>query len=256
MNEIKIRKCVDLTLHPLAETTPLMSRDQFDALKLDIEMKGQIDPVTLYRGKIVDGRHRWLILQELREESIKTIDLPNNTTLTELEGIVMSKEMRRHETAGQLAIRAYRLKTASGSQYTSFAKAATAIGANRKRVGEANKIVQLYQRPDILETLFQGNKFPIIRDGRVFETDSLGTILKWLQEFSDVPTGNNTKLKPRIELTTDEELLCTQYINMIGKESELVRKTLASRLYSSVCEAEEFTEKKTPTTFAENGVPE
>ena len=45
----------DLVLHPEALATPKMNQEQYEALKANIEMFGQLDPVTVYRGKIVDG---------------------------------------------------------------------------------------------------------------------------------------------------------------------------------------------------------
>ena len=39
----------ELELHPLAKTTPRMADRQYTALKADIEMNGQLEPVTLYR---------------------------------------------------------------------------------------------------------------------------------------------------------------------------------------------------------------
>ena len=120
-----------LTLHPEALATPKMSGIAYDALKRDIEINGQLDPVITYRGKIVDGRHRWLIIQELGIDFIKYIELPNNTTIAQLRRLVQSKETRRHETAGQLAIRAYRLYEQKDSEFSSMSAAADAVGANR-----------------------------------------------------------------------------------------------------------------------------
>ena len=67
----------DLELHPEALATPRMNSENYEALKRDIEMNGQIDPITVYRGKIIDGRHRWLIIQELGIDD-KEIDMCGN----------------------------------------------------------------------------------------------------------------------------------------------------------------------------------
>ena len=34
-------------------STPKMNSENYEALKRDIEMNGQIDPITVYRGKII-----------------------------------------------------------------------------------------------------------------------------------------------------------------------------------------------------------
>lgn len=61
---------------------------------------------------------------------------------------------RRHESASQLAIRAYRLKMDPINECDSFSEAADKVGANRKRVSEVKKVIELYGRNDIIELLF------------------------------------------------------------------------------------------------------
>ena len=89
--------------------------------------------------------------QELGIDEIKYIKLANNATLADIRQVVQSKELRRHETASQLAIRAYRMKSAHDSKFKSFAEVAKAIGANPKRIVEVKKVVELYGRNDIID---------------------------------------------------------------------------------------------------------
>lgn len=227
-----------LTLHPEALATPRMSDESYDALKRDIEINGQLDPVTTYRGKIVDGRHRWLIIQELGIDFIKYIELPNNTTIAQLRRLVQSKETRRHETAGQLAIRAYRLYEQKDSEFSSMSAAADAVGANRKRVSEVKKIIEMYGRIDIINKLFDGEQHNVGTLTIPFWTDSLGTILRWLEEHGTIIDAKQqvAKIEPRKELTSDEEKLVNSYVNTLGKESELVRQHVSDRLYDRLKE--------------------
>lgn len=51
--------------HPLCSAFPLMIGDEFAELVADIKQHGQRDPVTLYRGEILDGRNRCLACQQL-----------------------------------------------------------------------------------------------------------------------------------------------------------------------------------------------
>lgn len=228
----------NLDIHPIALTTPKMGEDQYSALKVDIEMRGQVEPVLVYRGKIIDGRHRWLILQELGVDTIKYINLPNNTTLSELNSVVLSKEMRRHESPAQLAIRAYRLKTAPDSPYKSFAESARAIGANDRRVSEAKQIAEMYGRPDILQLLFDGEKFNTGGDYKPNWTDSLPAILNWLIEHGrPLKSGKQiAAIQPRKELTEDEQLIVNTYVSAILKESNLAVEEIARRLYAIASE--------------------
>ena len=228
----------ELTLHPEALATPRMGDESYDALKRDIEINGQLDPVTTYRGKIVDGRHRWLIIQELGIDEIKYTKLANNATLADIRQVVQSKELRRHETASQLAIRAYRMKSTHDSKYKSFAEVAKAIGANPKRIVEVKKVVELYGRNDIIDLLFNGKKFNVGTLTIPFWTDSLGTILRWLEEHGTIIDAKQqvATIEPRKELTEDEETLVNSYVNTLSKESELVRQHISDRLYGRLKE--------------------
>ena len=228
----------ELTLHPEALATPRMGDESYDALKRDIEINGQLDPVTTYRGKIVDGRHRWLIIQELGMDEIKYTKLANNATLADIRQVVQSKELRRHETASQLAIRAYRMKSTHDSKYKSFAEVAKAIGANPKRIVEVKKVVELYGRNDIIDLLFNGKKFNVGTLTIPFWTDSLGTILRWLEEHGTIIDAKQqvATIEARKELTEDEETLVNSYVNTLSKESELVRQHISDRLYSRLKE--------------------
>ena len=47
----------NLVAHDLANIFPPMEDDQFDALVADILRRGLLNPITLYHGKILDGRN-------------------------------------------------------------------------------------------------------------------------------------------------------------------------------------------------------
>ena len=105
----KVQLVSGLRIHELAFENPMMNDEQFQALKESIATDGQLEAILIYRGKVIDGRNRIKALKELGIEFVLYEDLPNNTTLEDVRGIAMKKELRRHETKAQLAIRAYRL---------------------------------------------------------------------------------------------------------------------------------------------------
>ena len=226
----------DLVLHPEALATPKMSSEQYEALKKDIEMNGQMDSIIVYRGKIVDGRHRWLIIQELGVDTIKYKKMPNNSTLQAIKTIVNSKETRRHESVSQLAIRAYRIKVSKESSCTSFSEAAELVGVPRKRVSEVKKIIETYGRNDIIELIFAGEKFNTGKDRIPFWTDSLGTILNWLAEYGTIVGAKKqtSGIEPRKELTEDEQLLVNTYTNALSMESQIVMEAVTKTMYSKL----------------------
>ena len=54
--------------HLLADQLPLMSSEEFEALKADISENGQKEPILLFQGKILDGRNRYKACQKLNLE--------------------------------------------------------------------------------------------------------------------------------------------------------------------------------------------
>jgi ribosomal protein L24 len=51
--------------HPLAKSLPLMWGSDFDEFKEDIRKNGQIVPIGIYEGRILDGRNRYRACKEL-----------------------------------------------------------------------------------------------------------------------------------------------------------------------------------------------
>lgn len=94
--------------HKMASEHRDMTDLEFEALKLDIELNGQIMPVILYKGKLVDGRHRQRALIELGIHDMKCISLAGNISLIEVRNKVMGTEVRRADNLGQKSIRAYK----------------------------------------------------------------------------------------------------------------------------------------------------
>lgn len=54
-----------LTIHPLCAAVPPMSQPEVDALQASIEVDGILTPIRVWKGQVVDGRHRYVIGQRL-----------------------------------------------------------------------------------------------------------------------------------------------------------------------------------------------
>ena len=233
MKEIFELDITTLSIHDEALSTPRMLDVQYEALKADIEQNGQLDPVVIYRGKIVDGRHRFLILNELNIKTITCFKMPNNSTLSDIKKLVRSKETRRHETATQLAISALRHITKSNDKMTQ-ADASKMFGVGIKAIGFAKKILVDYKREDLLDILFDGGKINIGTSYRPFMTDSLKTIVNWLDDNKATSVENKIGITARTELTEDENIIVNQFVRSIQKESKFVLDEIANRIYSLV----------------------
>ena len=59
-------------VHPLADLIPSMTDEEYISLRDDIAAHGQRNPITLYDGKILDGRHRVRACRELGIEPSAT----------------------------------------------------------------------------------------------------------------------------------------------------------------------------------------
>ena len=233
MKEIFELDITTLSIHDEALATPRMLDVQYEALKADIEQNGQLDPVVIYRGKIVDGRHRFLILNELNIKTITCFKMPNNATLRDIKKLVRSKETRRHETATQLAISALRHITKSNEKMTQ-AEASKMFGVGPKAIGFAKKILVDYKREDLLDILFDGGKINIGTSYQPFMSDSLKTIVNWLDDNKATSVENKIGITARTELTEDENIIVNQFVRSIQKESKFVLDEIANRIYSLV----------------------
>lgn len=224
-----------LQIHPVAEATPLMVTEQYEALKASIEIRGQQEPGLIYRNRLIDGRHRLKALIELGEKTMNVVKLPNNTTVNELEDLVATSEVGRHQTPTQLAIFAfYGFKS---GRYESLKEAAVSVGTSERQVLRAKKIEINFNRPDLIDILYNGGK--VATGNGKSTTSSLATIENMLKLFKASQGPDNTGITPRTEPTEDEELLIGKILSRVGQESVFCQQALASRLYSQVKQHEE-----------------
>lgn len=106
-NGYKIAKLSDVKFHKSSKKNRTQNAKEFAAQLQSMAELGQIEPVKLFRGALVDGRHRYWALKDLGIEYIKYVDLPYDTTLDGLEAIAEGTEVRRADTPAQKAAKAY-----------------------------------------------------------------------------------------------------------------------------------------------------
>jgi len=68
-NEKQILLMKRYEFHPLSQSLPLMREPDFSEFMVDIKAHGQIAPIGLLDGKILDGRNRYLACQKLGIEA-------------------------------------------------------------------------------------------------------------------------------------------------------------------------------------------
>lgn len=102
-------------LHPLADIIPEASPEDFAALVESIRAVGQIEPIRLWDGRVIDGRHRLRACEQLGIEPVLRVVSPEEAgggTDAGLLAYVLALNInRRHATTSQRAIAAARAVT-------------------------------------------------------------------------------------------------------------------------------------------------
>ena len=196
----------DLRIHKLALENPLMDEVALWALVHSIKNSGQQVPILTYRGFIVDGRNRCNALQRLGITEVEAEDLPRNTSLDKLRKIVMSTELRRHQSKSMLAIKAFRLTL--NKSYT-ISRAACEIGVP---IGAVKIAAAIHKLKPLALDIIMDNKKVTLNNGR--KTESLAAILKDLKEESKKQAVDTYSTK---NLPDDVKLILMQ-INTLPEE--------------------------------------
>jgi N6-adenosine-specific RNA methylase IME4 len=162
--------------HEVASIFPLMSADEYDALKLDIARNGQREPVWTWQDKIIDGRNRWRACEELGIIPQRR-EWDGNGSLVAF--VVSLNLHRRHLTSSQRATVAVDMlpmleaearerqahgQTAPGKTLTekfqqassgmAAAQAAEIVGTNAHYVADAKKLKA--ESPEVYEQVRSG----------------------------------------------------------------------------------------------------
>jgi hypothetical protein len=203
IKEIKIMQIAGLKVHHLAEAHPLMIDDQFQSLKEDIKLNGQLEPVKLFKGKLIDGRHRREALNQLAIEDgtaatngmlgglIKYTEVPNNTSLSEVSTIINSTETRRMQSKAQLTAAAFKLSSISAT--ISVKEAARMKGVPANGVTKCRRIHNM-MGSDTIDKLIAGEEITITTaGGSIRETASIQFIYNTLGEIAQKEAEHSSR---------------------------------------------------------------
>ena len=91
---------MNLTQHPLSAAFPAMSDEDFQALKDDIEINGQREPVMIFEGMVLDGWHRYRACVDLGLKPQQFTFPEGDDPVAFVKGANLH---RRHLTASQRA---------------------------------------------------------------------------------------------------------------------------------------------------------
>jgi hypothetical protein len=148
---------------PLCRIFPSVTEKEFSVLQNDIKQNGLIEPIVLYQGKVLDGRHR---LSACECSGVKP-------RFQEYEGddplkFVLSKNLnRRHLSESQRAAIAAEIatlspgvskasKTKEGNPPITQPEAAETLNVSVRLVGDARRIKR--ESPSLFEDVKRGEK--------------------------------------------------------------------------------------------------
>ena len=132
-------------IHQIANIFPAMADAEFQALKADIEQYGQREPIWLFEGKVIDGRHRLRACTELgRAPRTEIYDGFDATAF-----VVSLNLHRRHLSASQLAFVALEIERVEAD----LAKKRMSAGGGDKKSGptQVSDPVQIQGRGEARE---------------------------------------------------------------------------------------------------------
>ena len=162
--------------HPIADVWPMMDEAKIAELADDIRKNGQLVPVWLYEGKILDGRNRWAAckiagIEPKTKEYIG--DEPTGFAVSlndrrrhmnkgslaavaaELEPFFAADAKRRYEqTVGRPNKSVEKVPPIIASQPKAREEAAKSVGVNDRYVQDAKKVKT--EAPDVFERLQAG----------------------------------------------------------------------------------------------------
>jgi hypothetical protein len=154
--------------HPLAALFPELAPDELSALANDIKSRGQLEPIILYQGMILDGRNRYRACQ-LAGVKPKIEEFNPKTSRRSPEELILSRNLRRrHLSVGQRAVLALEWseqvelnpnpekKRGRGRPKGALSEAAQKIGINQQRVFEVRQLRE--SQPHLYAEVKAGNR--------------------------------------------------------------------------------------------------
>lgn len=143
----------NLPPHPLALIFPEMSQSEYRELVADIRAQGQLVPVTIHEGKVLDGRHRVRALVEIGDP-VWVVDYDGDDPAGYVVSLNLHRRSLNEAQRGMVAAKLANLKVGdfAGNQHTSPAsidapqvtqgRAAELMNVSRPTVQRARKVME------------------------------------------------------------------------------------------------------------------
>jgi phage N-6-adenine-methyltransferase len=164
--------------HPIADIFPSMSPEDYIRLSESIRRDGLLEPIWLYEGAVLDGRHRYKACQEFGvEPRFETFEGSDDDAMTFSIAVNLNRRhmtteqkaalavsikayeserarARHQERAGRSPVNGGNISTISEDTGKARDKAGEAVGVSGRSVDDAEKVAA--QAPDVFERMKQG----------------------------------------------------------------------------------------------------
>ncbi len=197
-----------LELHPLAEMMRLHTDAEREQMRQSFIELGQLVPIVLYKGRVVDGRHRLWTTLDLGLESIMVMKLDSNLTLDEVEEIVLQLQGGRQLTPSEKAIQAYLIME---KKSISMRAAAKKCASSKTLISKVKFIVDILGLKKVRD-MYDGK--PVSVGGSVATTINKLYNLAVEQDEAERKARSTTKPMPIPEI----KRLSQPYIDALGRE--------------------------------------
>lgn len=158
----------DIPFHAYANIFPLMEGARFDSFVNNIRERGQIDPIELFEGAILDGRNRYRACQEI---GLTPVTQPYKGTREAALEHVLSKNLeRRHLNESQLGMVAADFANMRQGQRTDLSPSATLLKVSQAEAAKRMNVsprtvtdsvkVRAKGSPELVRAVLQG-KLPV-----------------------------------------------------------------------------------------------
>ena len=133
--------------HPIAALLPMMTDDELKDLATDIGVRGLLQPIVLYEGRILDGRNRWAAC-EIAGIQPTFVTYQGDDPV----GYVLAANIhRRHMTKGQQAMVVAQVCLVSKQ---TVRDAAGRHGVSAAYIGKARTVIE--HAPDWVSVVMSG----------------------------------------------------------------------------------------------------
>lgn len=208
------------------EFNPVHNELEYEATKINIEKVGQKDPILLYKGLCVDGRHRVKIAKELGIQ-VKCVDLVDDISDQDIITMCNINIMSgRDYTPTQKAIQA--LKLVKDFKYKAV-DASKILKVSHKLTSYANSIAKL-GREDILKILMQDKA--VLINGMKGPSKSLEIVCKYIkaeEENKVIIINNEDRIMFNPEAKIKTEVGKAEYYSLI-EEAGIPENAIRTRM--------------------------